>query len=30
MSDMVLKGTWDRELVEEMMGEVLEESDRND
>lgn len=30
MSDMVLKGTWDRELVKEMMSEVLEESDRND
>ena len=24
ISDMVLKGAWDRELVEEMMGEVLE------
>jgi DNA-directed RNA polymerase subunit RPC12/RpoP len=30
ISDMVLKGVWDRELVEEMMSEVLEESDRND
>ena len=27
ISDMVLKGAWDRELVEEMMGEVLEETE---